>query len=630
MTQKATLNPLFAKISTTSLRISMRVYCVLIMFLIAACAGPTQTVEKPEKKRLSITEQVQQLLSEAKTINSPKREQNRLKAAKLLLNEQQIELSSQIVDGVRPDQLLISDLGSYTDIVSRIQIRRGNFEQALHILDNRRLLDGVESLSKRKQVNISLLRAEVYALLGNHMASAQQRIFLAPLLDQDQQAQSQKLIWRSLMYVSNSDLNSYRDKAFSREYQGWLELALVAKNQQSDLDKQLLQLENWQKQWASHPANKTLPGGLELIKELAENRPEQIALMLPLTGTLAPFGKAIRDGFIAAMYEARNAGGSVPIIKIYNTEESDNIISVYRQAADDGAELVVGPLEKHRVKQLFDVNLTLPTLALNRVEDYGNPPAQLYQFGLDPKDEAQQVADIAFLENHKKALLIAPEGEWGERVSDAFSKRWNDLGAEIVATSVYTGQSDYSKSIKGSLLLDKSENRAKRIAKLVGERLEFLPRRREDIDMFFLLARPQHARSITPLLDYHYAGNIPVYGTSRLYTGYDDKKRDRDINGIKFTDMPWILEQPSALHNTINTENPGSKQYQRMYALGIDSYQLHPRLRQLKEIPSSRVFGQTGTLKLNTNQQIERQMYFAMIKNSKAEIIPTLEQSVSD
>lgn len=630
MTQKATFNPFIAEYTTQPHRHSIRVSILLLMLFLGSCAGPTQTTINPEKKSISVTQQVQRLLNEAKTIASPEKEQNRLRAAKLLLNEQQIQLASQIMESVPKDKLPLSDLASYADILSRIHIRQGKFENALQILDNTRLTSGFESLSQRKKINISLLRAEVYALLGNHMASAQQRIFLAPLLDKEQQALSQKFIWRSLMYISNTDLTLYRDNAFSREYQGWLELALIAKNQQSDLDKQLRQLENWQKQWVNHPANKTLPGGLELIKELAANRPQQIALMLPLTGTLAPFGKAVRDGFIAAMYESRDGGGMVPKIKIYNTGDSEHVISIYQKAAIEGAELIVGPLEKQRVKQLFDTELLVPTLALNRVDDYGPPPPLLYQFGLDPKDEAQQIANIAILENRKKALVIAPEGEWGERVTDAFSKRWQELGGKLVSTSTYSGQKDYSTSIKQSLLLDKSEQRAKRVAKLVKEHLEFSPRRREDIDMFFLLARPQHARSITPLLDYHYAGDIPVYGTSRLYAGYDDPQKDRDLNGIKFTDMPWILEKPTALHRTIDVENISSKPYQRMYALGIDSYQLHARLRQLKEIRSSQVFGETGSLKLNDKQQIERQTMLAEIKNSQAQIIPIVEQSSSD
>ena len=74
---------------------------------------------------------------------------------------------------------------------------------------------------------------------------------------------------------------------------------------------------------------------------------------------------------------------------------------------------------------------------------------------------------------------------------------------------------------------------------------------------------------------------------------------------------------------------PHSKAYQRMYALGVDSYQLHPRLRQLEEINNSRVYGQTGTLKLNARFEIEREMLLAQIRSGKAQLVPTVDQSLS-
>ena len=287
--------------------------------------------------------------------------------------------------------------------------------------------------------------------------------------------------------------------------------------------------------------------------------------------------------------------------------------------------MIVGPLEKQRLSLLFDYgDLPVPTLSLNRIDNYGQAPEQLFQFGLVPQDEARQIAEIAFLENRRKAYIIAPKGDWGDKVSKAFSDHWETLGGTTVTRTTYEDSAGYSNNIRQALLLQASEDRAKRITRLTSEKVEFSsPRRRKDVDMVFLLARPQQARSIKPLLDYHYAGDLPIYGTSRLYTGYTDTRKDRDIEGIRFTDMPWVLNTPTALHRQINAEIEQSKQYQRMYALGIDSYQLHPRLRQLREIPDSRVFGFTGTLKLNNRQEIERRMLFAKINKSTAKVIPT-------
>ncbi len=598
--------------------------------LLSACGGQSG---KPQpagtQNTLSSAEQIQRLLAEAQLSSSPLRERTQLKAVGLLLKEQQRDLAEQIINSIQPNQLPLSTLARYALTAARLNILQGNYEEAMLILETPRLLNNTDSLSESKQLSLALIRAEAFALLGSHIASAQQRIYIAPLLTKSDRQANQEALWRSLMYVSKPDLTHYLQSSFRGEYQGWLQLALIAKDNQGDLDEQVRQLQGWQQRWPGHPADTKLPGGLELIKELATNRPQHIALLLPLTGKLSPYGKAVRDGFIAAMYQTRQRGGLVPELKIYNTEDSTDFISLYYQAVSKGAELVVGPLEKHRLRLLFDEPpLPVPTLALNRIDDYGQPPEQMYQFGLSPQDEAQQIADIAFLENHRQALVISPVGSWGDKVSNSFNQHWQLLGGKTTAQGLYSGQKDYSSAIKQALQLDSSEARAKRIEKLAGEHIEFSPRRREDIDMVFLLARPQQARSINPLLDYHYAGDIPVYGTSRLYSGHVDPKKDRDINDIRFTDMPWVLNPPTELHQQIDNELAHSKQYQRMVALGVDSFQLHPRLRQLEEITNSRVYGQTGTLKLNKRNEIEREMLLAQIRRNRAQLIPTVDQSL--
>ena len=601
---------------------------ILLTGLLVACGGQSTKHLSPEQVLLR-AERIQDLLNQAQGELSPSKERKQLKAAALLIEEQQRDLAQQIIDQLQPERLPLIDFASYVEISSKLLIRQGEYQKTRLLLETPRLLQQLETLPQSHQLTHALLRAEVFALLGDHIASAQRRIDINPLLSRKNQRSNRAAIWHSLMYVSTEDLLHYQKTSHSGEYQGWLELAVIAKDNQGDLEQQLTQLQNWQQQWPQHPANKELPGGLQLIKELAANRPQQVALLLPLTGKLAPFGKAVRDGFIAALYQTRNRGGKVPRVKIYNTENHSDFMALYQQAISEGAETIIGPLEKHRLSLLFDAgDLPVPTLSLNRLSDYGEAPEQLFQFGLAPQDEARQVADIAFVENHRQALIIAPRGEWGDKVSAAFSERWQALGGETIERSVYTGQTDYSSSLKQSLLLQDSEDRSKRIRRLAGEPIEFLPRRRQDIDMVFLLARPQQARSLKPLLAFHYAGDMPVYGISRLYTGYQDTRKDRDLNGVRFTDMPWVLEPPSVMHQTIDTEIKQSKQYQRMYALGIDSFHLHPRLRQLQETANSRVYGQTGRLKLNERNEIERQMLFAQFKRNKAVIIPTATQTI--
>src|SRR5690606_29923358 len=103
-------------------------------------------------------------------------------------------------------------------------------------------------------------------------------------------------------------------------------------------------------------------------------------------------------------------------------------------------------------------------------------------------------------------------------------------------------QQSMSQEIRAALNIQRSEARAKEIESILNRRIEFTPRRRQDIDMVFMLAKPAQARVIKPLLDFYYAGDLAVYSTSRIYTGYPIPRLDRDLDKVRFTEMPFVVE----------------------------------------------------------------------------------------
>lgn len=113
--------------------------------------------------------------------------------------------------------------------------------------------------------------------------------------------------------------------------------------------------------------------------------PANIALLLPVSGPLAKPAAAIRDGFFAAHYHRLNKLYQ-PVIRLYDTgAQPALVIEVYRQAVADGADVVVGPLDRESVKALArESGLGVPTLALNYGDDEGALAGNLFQFGLSP------------------------------------------------------------------------------------------------------------------------------------------------------------------------------------------------------------------------------------------------------
>ena len=164
---------------------------LITSLVLLSCGGqPSKKPESQTLQGLSKAEQIQILLQQASESPAPDREEFQLKAAALLLEEQQLDLLDQIIQSIETQNLRLRQLAKYAFIVARVDIHRGNYAQALIVLESPRLINEVDNLSLKKQLRLNLLRAEVYALLGSHIASAQQRIYIAPLLDPSEQQSS--------------------------------------------------------------------------------------------------------------------------------------------------------------------------------------------------------------------------------------------------------------------------------------------------------------------------------------------------------------------------------------------------------------------------------------------------------
>lgn len=594
---------------------------LVLAIAVGSCAAPSTGTGKSAAAKPTAT--VPELLELARTSLAGERARYLLDATDLLLQQNKPEQAEAWLQTLGSMTLSPAQRGRYRELSARLQMQQGKPRAALALLQDPQLLQDMDQLPVAEQISISLLRAKALALTGDHLASAQERVFVAPLLDDKQRAQNQKDIWRALMYLDAADLQNARAKAVNEQLRGWLELALIAKTNPGGIDAQAAQIAQWSRTWAGHPAAANLPGDLSLLREVATTQPKQVALLLPLSGKLAAFGRAVRDGFMAAWYDARARGGNPPALRIYDTETEANFFELYQRAVADGAELIVGPLEKNQVAALYQQVLPVPTLALNRTDIAAIAPTNLYQFSLAPEDEAVQIADIAVQENHRRALVIAPSEDARSRELQVFSERLRQRGGEVVATALYSSQQNLSQEIKTALNIPRSEARAKELERVLNRNIEFTPQRRQDVDMVFMLAKTQQARSIKPMLAYYYAGDLPVYALSRIYNGYPTPEMDRDLENVRFTEMPWILDQQNPLKQQILASQPGSHNYLRLYALGVDSFHLYPRLRQMEKSTDHRMPGQTGYLTVTPQLIVQRELLLAQMRNGRPEAVPT-------
>ena len=593
-------------------------------------AAPTETeakkrYENPAKNLIKIGRYLDAalLLSElAASVPAPQKQEYQLQIASLLLQGNYLLQAEQILNEINVDNLDASFHIRKSLLGAQLSLSQQQPDNAISQLNA--IADVIKNAAPELQKGFYNKQIDAFYSKGDFASSAMARQSLNNLLQDDEQIQeNHEIILRDLQELSASELSSLSDQPFDEVMQGWISLAYIAKSAGDEQQAQQ-QIDKWMEQYPNHPVNLSILKTIISQQPEALGRPTQIALILPVKGRFAKAAKAVQDGFLASYYSQKDDAHR-PNIRVYDEgEDPQQILTIYQQAVSDGADFVVGPLNKDSVNVLVEQNnFPAPVLALNYSEVTGAINGNLFQMSLSPEQEARQVAEHAWLDGHHKAAAIVPNTNWGDRVFAAFKERWEELGGEVVEQQTYNAKkSDYGLPIKKLLNIDESEARARDIKQLVNMKIEYEPRRRKDVDMIFMAAFARQGRLLRPQLRFHRASNIPVYATSHVYGGTMQPNMDRDMNDVKFSDMPWTLAKNIELKTKIESLWPdSSKRYMRLYALGIDAFNVIPELNRLRRNQFSSYQGETGLLYLDVNNRLLRRLIWAQFVAGKPRIL---------
>jgi uncharacterized protein len=545
------------------------------------------------------------------------------------LSAGRLDAAQLMIDWIKPAQLTDAQLLDWVLIKGKLLLAKQDPSDTLALLAQDNVRAAQAKATPQSAARLTLLRADALTLKGDLYASVEARVDADQRLADDQRPYNRQMIWTQLMLLPADELQSAQQQTRHNELKGWLELAGLYRDPLIDIDTQISQFDQWQSTWPGHPAAENLPGMIQALRQAVKDRPQSIAVLLPLNGPLASAAAAVRDGLLTAYYSALNQHYPVPQILFYDSGSND-VIALYNQALDAGAELIIGPLDKEQVSALSTISsLPVPTLALNYVDmpdSTTTPPHNLYQFGLAPEDEARQAAEQAITEGARLAAILYPEGNWGARVAEAFREKFESLGGIVTAKSTFA--QDATGATRALLDLGQSQARARALNRLTSLKVEFEPRRRQDIDLIFIVANADQARQLKPALNFNYASDLPVFAISQVYAGTPSAAVDSDLNGIRFIDLPWLFDQESPLHQDAASVWPnGHGRYERLFAMGVDAYRLHARLSMLQSVPDSFLPGVTGQLSIDPQRKLVRQLQWAYFTHGKPQRMPVVHGS---
>ena len=405
---------------------------------------------------------------------------------------------------------------------------------------------------------------------------------------------------------------------------GWLELAPLAAEAAHNPTVAAAALAGWLSSHPGHPAVEVVRS--QLLGEQPQPLAAQahIALLLPITGPAGALAASVRDGFLTAYYQAPMQ--QRPLVRVYDTGNGQPIADVIAAATEAGADIIVGPLMRPAVAAAAaDRMQRPPLLALNFLPQGEQAPPLFFQFALSPVAEAKLAARRVLSDGHPMGIAIVPAGQWGSRVLAAFTQQLQSGGGTVLAsTMIDPSAADYSAELKQVLGIDQSRARLERLQSLLGTRLAFVPRRRQDIQFIFAPAPAGIERLLQPQLRFFYAGGIPTYATSDAFE--PDPRANQDLDGLMFPAAPWMLGSPlaEAVHSAASQAwQAGGPASERLFDFGFDAYRLASALRQNSAPSSLDINGLTGELTLGADGRIERHLIWARFRGGELAQLPS-------
>ena len=188
-----------------------------------------------------------------------------------------------------------------------------------------------------------------------------------------------------------------------------------------------------------------------------------------------------------------------------------------------------------------------------------------------------------------------------------------DYKKEIVTSKTYenevTGQSMFSEI----LLVDRSNERIRKLSRRLSEKVSADSRSREDIDSFFFSVDLRDARNLKPALDYISQKDFDIFILNSWNTNDKYQPLEKDLTGSINSDMPIMM--PIQMPKFIDDENRT-----REFAIGYDAFEII--LLRYGSINSRNFIykGLTGKIKFDRGNN-ERSPYVFKITNEGIRVL---------
>ncbi|BFN32502.1 penicillin-binding protein activator [Vibrio harveyi] len=583
---------------------------VALAITLAACSsGPRQ----PDSVDITLepTQSVQNYMIQADSTEGSLQNDWLIMATKAAIQANELDQAELLIKRLSRQQLSEVQQAEWQLARATLQQKQGKYSQLLQGLNFKPWW----KLPSEQWKDYYELRADAYQSLNQPFEANRQLVAKGQYASSAEQREISSRIWMNFGSYSENELTALQTEPSEDILDGWLQLAIYAKTLSSNIPQLKNTLEHWLSENPSHPAAVYTPAEIQNILSLEIVKPNNTALLLPLTGKFAPQAQLIRDGFIFAMMndQARDPSATLTVIDTH-AYSADQI---KQRLINENIDFVVGPLQKENVEKLqatldgSETGVKIPTLALNIPEEVQAGTDMCY-LALSPEQEVAQAAKYLFSQGYQFPMILAPNGAYGQRVVEAFNEEWSKYSSNKVATSYFGDKRQLQKNINGVFGLQESQQRIAQMQSLMRISLESQPRSRRDVDAVYIVARSSELTLIKPFIEVAInpdAKPPKLFSNSRSNSGGATYE---DLSGVAYSDIPMLINPDPTIATQMNELWPDqSNMEKRLEALGMDAYKLLGELPQMKLLPGYSVDGQTGVLSINNNCVVQRELDWA-------------------
>lgn len=329
--------------------------------------------------------------------------------------------------------------------------------------------------------------------------------------------------------------------------------------------------------------------------------PVKLAVLLPLTGSLATAARPVRDGLLAGYYGEQRRR---PELVFYDTGgTAGGAGAAYARAVGEGADQVLGPLGRDEIDAVYrGVQASAPVIALNRSDTV--PPPNSASFALAPEDDGIAAADFLLARGAKRVLVLVGDGDSARRSVSAFRERVQAQGGSVAQALPVHDEVDAD-----DVDID------------LTPQLRAAAQAEGGIDAVFLALRGPEARALAPQLSAAGLSAKPRAATSQLTSGTGEPDEDRVLDGIAYPTDAWSvsgargLPPASSVGATLPTARGAAA---RLFAFGYDAWQLTAYLERLALDADARIDGATGVLRIGSDGNVVRTPAWSTFSNGIA------------